>query len=296
MKTLIAISLSLSLLLPAITVAQSNGSGQKIVIMDSGLATGDFFRNRVVDQWCWSRPSVLFNNEASNSNPEARHYNIFSMCQNQAQSDFSTSTAAQIPRTAFHNIAPYYTNHVFGTNHGSTVLGKAAVTASGARFIVINNTYYDSNRRSLDVNGERKQCGFHGPNGTPMNIAGVQQPSSSIGCYSPHDAERQSEVMAKVLVTSNVAAVNYSADAVANCNLNNSTFRTLKDRNIAFIASAGNGGASSFIGYPACNSNVISVGAVTANLNSVHPVTSLRGVKLDFLATGTAPDLSLIHI
>lgn len=118
----------------------------------------------------------------------------------------------------------------------------------------------------------------------------VQQPSSSIGCYSPNDAERQSEVIAKILTQSKVAAINYSADAVANCNLNSSVFRTLKDRNIAFVASAGNEGASSFIGYPACNPNVISVGVHDPINNSVHPVTSLRGIKLDFLADGRAPN------
>ena len=288
MKILIATVISLSLLSPESLYAQEDGAGQRIVVMDSGLATGDSFAGRVLAQWCWSRPSKL---SSVSANPESVHYDIFSMCRNGNASDFSSANAAEIPISTFHNIAPYYTNHLFGTNHGSLVLGEAATTARNASFIVINNTFYDSSRSALNINGVPSTCGIHGPNQTPMNIPGLQQPSGSIGCYSPSDAERQAEVISKILTTSNIAAINYSAFAIASCTLNDSIFRTLKDRNIAFVAAAGNEGPNGPIRYPACNSNVISVGAVTTDLAGVHPVTSLNGPKLDFLADGIAPNV-----
>lgn len=96
--------------------------------------------------------------------------------------------------------------------------------------------------------------------------------------------------MSKILANQNIAAINYSGTAKGSCATNNSVFKTLKDRDIAFVASAGNDGASASVGYPACNLHVISVGALNQNL-TLAAVTSLQG-KIDFFANGIAPDFT----
>jgi hypothetical protein len=270
--------------------ALANGSGWKIAIIDTGLMDNHpNISSRINDQLCWSENDDK-TSDSTNATTGYVHYDIASTCPNGAKSNLTSSNSGTVPRKTEHNFSAIYDYHYFGARHGSTVLNEARFLASGARFIVVNNSYYSQDNKTFNSNGDVADCGYHGPNGNDSDFPDRRKPSDLVGCYDPSDAEKQTSIINAIKNRGNVAAINYSASKTESCNNNNAIFRDLKDSNIAFVASAGNGGPSGNVKYPACNPNVISVGALKSRTDlTVAPSTSLQG-KIDFFADGRGAD------
>ena len=297
MRLFFAVLGLLYLSLPAVSLGQSNpnGTGQKIVIVDSGIYnddTVDFFNSHIIDQWCVSKSDTQ--SEASEVFGTFNDLEEASLCIDGATVDLDSPNAAELPRRVFHSSLPgEYSTHEFGTRHGSAVFNDIVTRAFGARFIIATNAYYNAeNIFSFDSNGEPILCGVHGPNNPNGLVRPGVQPSEAAICYDPADALMNSGFIERILGQNNVAAINYSAGAISQaeedirCFLGNSVFERLKSENIAVVAAAGNRGSSSPVEWPACNSNVIAVGALNAD-GTVASTTSTATNNIDFFAIGT---------
>ncbi len=289
MKILVSTAIMLSFFSSCIAFAQT-GVGQKIAIIDSGIYSDALLKSsRVVDELCWSRPDQA--SQDTGSRPGVNDLEIGSLCKNGDQSDFQSSNAATLPRITRHSsLSNEYANHTYGTAHGTRVYEEALSFAPDSRFIIVANGYYDASNR-ITFNGvDDTPCGVHGPNGN-VDDDGSVKPSNDSRCYNPEESFRQIEVINQIRNSGNVAAINFSAGSISNnliatnCSLNSSIFQDLKSDNIAFVAAAGNRGASAPVEYPACNRDVIAVGALKAD-GTIYNNTS-RGIgQIDFFASG----------
>jgi len=241
----------------------ANGSGWKVALIDTGLMRNHpNISSRINEQLCWSRADKR-TGDSTDAQTGFVHFDIASTCPSGRTSEFSLRDAATVPRRYTHNFNAIYDWHYFGARHGSNVLEQARRVASRADYIIVNNSYYSASNIGKDSNGQDVSCGYHGPDDS---VPDSRRPSDKVSCYIPHNAEKQSSI---------------------SCNNNNTIFKDLKNRNIAFVASAGNKGANGAVQYPACNPHTISVGATIGN--QIAPITSLQG-NIDFFADGRGFD------
>ena len=277
----------------------ATGRGQRIVVIDSGIFTDEArSQQRITHQWCYSRAD-----EEVAGAPGHRDFEIVSTCQEGATLSLplTNSNIAELPRILRHSFQnpDIYFNHVYGTRHGTTVYNELTVLSPGAEFIVLNATFYDANRGPNGSDPEDILCGVHGPgNQEGLFLPDEQQPSDSSSCYGVQQSFLNNEVVGRIVGPrfDNIAAINYSIASLnpfvrlENCFVGNSTFEIIKERHIAVVAAAGNNGEDELpVGWPACNTNVISVGALNAS-GRIAASTSVVGGQIDFFASGLTFD------
>ena len=271
----------------------ATGSGQRIVVIDSGISRDEAeSQNRITHQWCHSRADVEVAGE-----PGHRDFEVASMCPDgrDFSLSFSRTNVAEIPRVVRHSFQnpDIYFNHVYGNMHGTIVYNLLTTSSPDAEFIVINNSYYDANLGPADT-----PCGVHGPgNQNGSIIQGQQQPTDSQECYGLNLSFLDARIGEAIVGPSfdNIAAINFSAGIPEgslmqrSCFVGDAAFEVYKQRGIAFVAGTGNGGEEEQpVLWPACNNNVISVGALDRQ-NQIADITNLNGAQIDFLADGIAP-------
>ena len=256
--------------------AQYTGTGQKVVVIDSGLMSDDAVRlSKTSMQYCSSRQNDI-TSDSTNATDGFVHYNIASTCRFGAASS-SHSSASVVPRETEHNFSAIYNYHRFGSPHGSYVTKQVTDTASGASIFAINTSYYSS-AKNLDAN---TTCGHHSASDIKIDL-----PSNYSNCYPHKNPFSDPLLVNQILSSNNVAAVNISSGEELSCSTSSNQINTIVSSGIPIIAGSGNNGNGSRVLWPACHSSVISVGAATlGGGGSVRSFTSDRGI-IDFVAVG----------
>lgn len=124
------------------SVAQVNGTGFKIAIIDTGLIRGFHPTTRVIDQMCVSRSDKLSEDSYSPQLPDNTafpsngpvawfDYERASTCRNGVTRDLGSDDAAEVPRRTWHQWGDYNWNN-FSSSHGTNVAQVASANAIGA--------------------------------------------------------------------------------------------------------------------------------------------------------------------
>jgi len=272
--------------------AQVTGLGYKVAVLDSGIMTNTNISSaRIAKQFCLSTQDVTTGN-STNATDGFVHYTKASTCRFGSTSDFIRTDAAMVPRVTEHNFNAIYDFHRFASPHGTYVADQVLAMAPNARLLPTNITYYGADRE-IRVDGTLTQCGVHGPDDT---VPDADRPTRENACYGLANPFGNSTLMGRIVSQGNVAAINFSASAEASCFFNNDQFSSITNLGIPILAAAGNGGPGASIRWPACNPNVITVGAgVDLGGGRLASYTSDNG-QIDFFAEGGITEYDTLQL
>lgn len=263
-------------------IAQTDGTGVRIAVVDSGILSSElgFYNSFIYDQLCFSLPDNIGNDLDFTGN-------VVGLCKNGVERDLTSSDAAVVPRyNNINNIGGTNTNYKFASPHGSAVLGNVTASASGAKVVIVNTSYFDMDRDWLGGDGLMHDC--------PLTINSSVYSDPPNECYGFRNGLADTSTRNKIK-NLGVSVINMSNGIIGgSCSENNDIYSQLKDDNIAVIAAAGNAdagelGSNTRVAAPACNRYVISVGAAAKNGNFPASYSSEIG-HIDFYASGVGFD------
>lgn len=255
----IALAQSVPLIFPAQNSSSYDGTGQKVVLIDTGVSSSHSFLSGAVDL----NSAACFSNDGNSGGIAGHDPASESLCPNGAFSMISASAGEAC------DIA------LAGCNHGTQMAGIIAGND-------INSSGVATGAQVIPIQAFTKIHDF--------------EVCNSLGLSDPCIGATTADLLAALeyvnsLNLNNVAAVNISFGTTftgqGNCDSSlQTTITQIVDKGVAVIASSGNSGSDVSMTSPACIEQVISV--ASTNISHVPSLFNNRNSELDFFAPGEA--------